>query len=97
MEVGKPSAEIESIIKTLEAHSGAAGFFNRIGFSGLSLGTIASAFLILLLGLISVKFDIISSSQFDAFVDLAKLLFGAFMGSFASRPQTPAKQGKLVH
>ena len=77
--------DVEIIIKTLEAHTGSAAFFNRIGFSGLSLGTIASAFLLLAFGLVGLSNGWILHSDFETFMDLAKLLFGAFVGSFANR------------
>ncbi|MBC7702669.1 MAG: hypothetical protein H7274_01825 [Rhodoferax sp.] len=91
--------DIDRIVRTLEAHTGSAAFFNRIGFTGLSLGTIAAAFLVLTFGYLGLWTAWIEIKQFDAFMDLAKLLFGAFVGSFANKlvvapeakPKTPPK------
>ncbi len=90
---GKSVTEVESIVRALEAHVGTAGFFNRIGFSGLSLGTIASAFILLLLGLFALQFQILEKQDFAVFADLSKLLFGAFVGSFATQHST-LRRGK---
>jgi hypothetical protein len=79
-----PIDQVSQLVRSLEAHSGLAGLFNRLGFSGVSLGAVASAVLVLLLGMVAVGFAILPQSDFAIFADLAKLLFGAFVGSFAS-------------
>lgn len=84
-------AEAESFLKTYKAQLGVAGFFNRLGFSGLSLGTIASAFLVLVVGMLAVQLTIVPKEEFSVFADLAKLLFGAFVGSFATDQRTKVK------
>jgi hypothetical protein len=84
-----PVDDIDRIVRTLEAHTGSAAFFNRIGFTGLSLGTIAAAFLVLAFGYVGLWNKLIEIKQFDAFMDLAKLLFGAFVGSFANKLIVP--------
>ena len=84
MEDNAPIADVESFLKTYKAQIGVAGFFNRLGFSGLSLGTIASAFLLLIIGMLAVRLSVVTKEQFSIFADLAKLLFGAFIGSFAT-------------
>ena len=94
MKKAVPMREIESFLKTYKAQIGVAGFFNRLGFSGLSLGTIASAFLVLIVGMIAVRLDILIGDQFSIFSDLAKLLFGAFIGSFASDRLGEAQEKK---
>ena len=90
MEQNAPIADVESFLKTYKAQIGLAGFFNRLGFSGLSLGTIASAFLVLIVGMLAVQLSVVARDQFSIFADLAKLLFGAFIGSFAGD-----RQGKV--
>jgi hypothetical protein len=84
MEQNAPIADVESFLKTYKAQIGVAGFFNRLGFSGLSLGTIASAFLVLIIGMLAVQLAVVPKEQFSIFADIAKLLFGAFIGSFAT-------------
>src|SRR5262245_26977091 len=77
------AADIEKLVKALEAHAGIAGVFNRLEFSGASLGTVASALIVMLIGLIAVHLRI--TSDYNIFADIAKLLFGAFVGSYAGR------------
>ena len=90
MEEKVSTTELESLLKTFQAHMGPGGFFNQIGFSGLALGTIASAFAVLIIGLVSLQLNLIPQAQFSVFADLSKLLFGAFIGSFASTPSAKA-------
>ena len=94
MDKDKGIPEIESFLKTYKAQVGLAGFFNRLGFSGLSLGTVVSAFAILILGMIAIEIGIITKDKFSIFSDLAKLLFGAFVGSFAPAALPKNKGGK---
>jgi hypothetical protein len=91
-ESGKYSAaEIESMIRTLEAHTGRAAFFTRIGFNGVALGTITSALLVLTIAVAANHYKWIEPKETAAILDLAKLLFGAFIGSFATRVPAPAE------
>ena len=95
MEKGSSMDKVESFLKTYKAQIGIAGFFNRLGFSGISLGTITSAFLLLIIGFFAVKMDIVGTEGYSVFSDLAKLLFGAFIGSFASeRIRKPKEKGE---
>jgi hypothetical protein len=75
--------DIAKLIKTLEAHAGVAGVFNRLDFTGASLGTVVAAILVLVLGLIAVRLQVVA--DYNVFPDIAKLLFGAFVGSYAAR------------
>jgi hypothetical protein len=81
MEQGTEMAKLESFLRTYKAQIGVAGFFNRLGFSGVSLGTITSAFLLVVIGFFATKMGVVE--DYSVFSDLAKLLFGAFIGSFA--------------
>ena len=95
MEQGAEMDKLESFLKTYKAQIGIAGFFNRLGFSGVSLGTITSAFFLLIIGIIAVKMKVVGTGGYSVFSDLAKMLFGAFIGSFASeRIRKPKEKGE---
>jgi len=84
------AADIEKLVKALEAHAGIAGVFNRLEFSGASLGTVASALIVMLIGLAAVRLQI--TADYSIFADIAKLLFGAFVGSYAGRAAAAVEQ-----
>ena len=93
MEQGTQMDKLESFLRTYKAQIGVAGFFNRLGFSGVSLGTITSAFLLLVIGFFAKKMTVVE--DYSVFTDLAKLLFGAFIGSFAGdRIRKPKEETK---
>jgi hypothetical protein len=94
MEKNVALRDVESFLKTYKAQLGVAGFFNRLGFSGLSLGTIAAAFALLLIGMFAVRLNIVTPDQYPIFSDLAKLLFGAFIGSFAAQRRAVTEPGE---
>lgn len=78
-------ADIERLVVVLEAHAGTAGIFNRLDFTGASLGAVASAILVLLMGVAAVWMKALPKEDFSFFADIAKVLFGAFVGSYAGR------------
>ena len=84
------AADIEKLVKALEAHAGIAGVFNRLEFSGASLGTVASALIVMLIGLVAVRMQV--TADYSIFADIAKLLFGAFVGSYAGRAAAAGEQ-----
>ena len=92
------AAQIESMIRTLEAHTGRAAFFTRIGFNGVALGTITSALLVLGTAVAANNYKWTDPKETAAILDLAKLLFGAFIGSFATRasPTAETQRQKLL-
>jgi|SRR5215217_6091533 len=83
---------IETYVR-LSSLSGVAGFFQKIGVSGLPLATIFLSLAFALMALAPLE-------QQQAFADLAKLTLGAFLGSFVQRagergpePVTPGTGG----
>jgi hypothetical protein len=86
------TTDIEKLVKVLEAHAGIAGVFNRLEFTGASLGTVVAAILVLIIGLIAVHLGIIA--EYATFADIAKLLFGAIIGSYAGRILTVGHQSQ---
>jgi hypothetical protein len=80
---GTSTDDVIKLVTVLEAHSGPAAFFNRLNFTGASLAMVVAAIFVMLLGLVAVAHDWVQ--DYSVFGDLAKLLFGAFVGSFAGR------------
>jgi hypothetical protein len=91
---GTSTDDIVKLITVLEAHSGPAAFFNRLNFTGASLAMVSAAVFVMLLGLLAVARHWVE--DYAIFGDVAKLLFGAFVGSFAGRstPRRPVRAGE---
>lgn len=71
------TAAISEYVRII-ALSGSTGFFTKLGFTGLPLVTAA-------LGLLLILLAMISSVHGDDLLDLAKLVIGAFIGSFVQK------------
>jgi hypothetical protein len=68
----------------LSGLTGSTGFFAKLGFTGLPLVTAALGILLILLAMLS-------SDPLDSeLMDLAKLVIGAFIGSFVQKTVTPS-------
>src|SRR5580658_5562807 len=75
--------DVVKIVTAFEVYSGPAAFFTRLNFSGASLATVVAAIFVMMLGLVAVADAWLPKADYTVFSDIAKLLFGAFVGSFA--------------
>jgi hypothetical protein len=75
-------------VEVLQKSVGSAGFFNRIGLVGIPLAVALLACILYVLVFVARKFNLQEAS---AFMDLAKLTTGAFIGAMATSRNRPAE------